>query len=128
MRWFAPDLSEDVIEEGYIYFLVGLVGTYIGAFSTVLHSLLEVMDHYKYSMLSSVASEITSVIAFLAYLIFDMHGQKSIVWLGVIHSVTTILFLVIDVTVTKRRKWFGDVWKGRLPNEDLILKLLSRLC
>ena len=96
--------------------MVGLAGTYFQALSTVLHSLLEVMDQYNYCMKSSVAGEITVVIGFLSYLMINPRAEKSIVWLGVILSTQQLVFLVIDLVVTKQKKWFDFVWKGRLRN------------
>ena len=119
MRWFAPNLDEEVIEEGYNYFLVGLVGTYIGAFSQVLHNLLEVTDHAGYGMYSGVVSEIVSVLGFFFYIKLNPDSPKSIVWVELIWTILVVVFLVIDLLVTKRMKWFDGFWKGTLWNEIL---------
>jgi Na+-driven multidrug efflux pump len=116
LRWFAPDLGDEIIEEGYNYFLVGLIGTYLGAFSDVLHSLLEVTDHYNYSMYSDVVGNIVGVLAFFAYVNINPGNEKSIVWVEVIDTVIILVFLFVDLYVTKRMKWFDDFWKGTLWN------------
>lgn len=112
LRWFAPELDEGIIEEGYNYFLVGLIGTYIGSFSTVLHSLLEVTDHYEYGMYSGIVGEIIGVFGFLTYIKVNPGAQKSIVWMEAIDTVIVAVFLGIDLLVTKKMKWFDDFWKG----------------
>jgi hypothetical protein len=99
--------------------LVGLVGTYIGAFSTVLHSLLEVSDHAGYGMYSGVLAEITGFLTFLSYIRVNPGGQKSIVWVEIIDTGLTVVFLIIDLAVTKRMKWFDGFWKGTLRSEIL---------
>lgn len=114
LRWFAPDLDEDVIQEGYDYFLVGLIGTYIGSFSTVLHSLLEVTDHAGYGMYSGVISDIVGVLGFFIYIKINPASPKSIVWVEIIWTIMELVFLVIDLLVTKRMRWFDDFWKGIL--------------
>ena len=114
LRWFAPDLDEQVIEEGYNYFLVGLIGTYIEAYSTVLHSLLEVTDHAGYGMYSDVLGNITGVLSFFIYIKSNPGAQKSIVWVEIIWTSLELINLVIDLLVTKRMKWFDDFWKGKL--------------
>jgi len=114
LRWFAPNLGEEVIEEGYNYFLVSLIGTYIEAFSTVLHSLLEVTDNYGYGMKSGVVHNIVSVLGFFIYVKVNPEAQKSIVWVETIWTVMTFVFLAIDLFVSKRMKWFDDFWNGIL--------------
>uniref|UniRef100_A0A7S4EGS3 Uncharacterized protein n=1 Tax=Pseudo-nitzschia australis TaxID=44445 RepID=A0A7S4EGS3_9STRA len=116
LRWFAPNLGEEVIEEGYNYFLVSLIGTYIEAFSTVLHSLLEVTDNYGYGMKSGVVHNIVSVLGFFIYVKVNPEAQKSIVWVETIWTVMTFVFLAIDLFVSKRMKWFDDFWNGTSQN------------
>ena len=125
LQWFAPDLGQDVIEEGYNYFLVSLVGTYISAYSSVLHSLLEVADHYRYGMMSDIAQEIVGVISFVAYLKIFPKQQKSIVWVEIIDTICLFLFLVADLMVAKKMKWFDGFWKGKISLVDMICAFLQ---
>ena len=112
LRWFAPNLDEVVIEEGYNYFLVSLIGTYIGCYSSVLHSLLEVTDHAGYGMKSGVIHSVVGVLGFFIYVKVNPDAQKSIVWVEVIWTIMALAFLAIDLLVAKRMKWFEDFWKG----------------
>jgi tryptophan-rich sensory protein len=86
---------------------------YISAYSTVLHSLLEVTDHAGYGMKSGVAHNIMSVILFFIYLQINPNGYKSLVVVNIIWTVLAILFLIIDLLVVKKKKWFDDFWKGK---------------
>ncbi len=98
------------------------MGCYISAYSSVLHSLLEVVDQYKYGMMSSIAQEIVGVVSFVAYLKMMPWNQKSIVWMEIIDTVCLFLFLVADVLIVKKMKWFDGVWKGKalfLPSTDV---------
>ena len=123
LRWFAPDLGEEVIEEGYKYFLVSLVGTYIESYSTVLHSLLEVSDHYGYGTKSEMVHNLAGVLGFFLYVKANPAGQKSIVMVEVIWTCLTFAFLIIDLMVAKRMKWFDDFWKGMfLPALCIVCK------
>jgi len=117
LRWFAPDLDENIIEEGYKYFIVGLVSGYIEAFSWVLHTLLEVTDHAGYGTKSGCAHNIISVIAFYLYLKINPEAKgdgTSLVSVSIMWFVLSIVFLIIDLVVVKKKRWFDDFWKGML--------------
>lgn len=93
--------------------MVSLVGTYISAYSSVLHDLLEVVDQFKYGMISTIAQEIVGVISFVAYLKITPGNQKSIVWVEIIDTILLFLFLIADILVVKKMKWFNGFWKGK---------------
>ena len=107
--------------------MVGLVHTYISSYSTVLHSLLEVTDHYRYGMYSSIAGEITGIGGFLAYLRINPYARKSIVWVEAIDTIWCLVYLIIDVVVAKKMKWFDGFWKGTLRNECSFLEFDDRM-
>lgn len=92
--------------------MVGLVGTYIGSFSTVLHSLLEVTDHAGYGMKSSIAGNIAGLLSFFVYIKVSPDSPKSIVWVEIIWTILEVVILAIDLLVTKQMRWFDDFWKG----------------
>jgi len=117
LKWFAPDISDEVINEGYDYFLVGLVGTYLDSFSYILHSMLEVTDHYRYSTYSSMLGSISGVGTFVAYLKINPNARKSIVWVEVIDTVLSFFWLIGEILIVKHMKWFKGFSKGTLRDE-----------
>lgn len=65
-------------------------------------------------MMSKIAQEIVGVITFVAYLKIMPGQQKSIVWMEIIDTICLFLFLIADLMVTKKMKWFDGFWKGKI--------------
>ena len=81
----------------------------------MIHSLLEVTDHAGYGMKSGVAHNIISVIGFFLYLEYNRYHNvsSSLVIVNIIWTILVIVFLIIDLLVIKKKKWFDDFWKGK---------------
>ena len=105
-------------DERYLLSLSNIESIDLSSFSTILHSLLEVADHYKYSMYSTILGEITGVGTFVAYLKINPYARKSIVWVEVIDTVLEFLWLIGDILIVKHMKWFNGFSKGTLWNME----------
>jgi DMSO/TMAO reductase YedYZ heme-binding membrane subunit len=70
-------------------------------------------------MYSGVLAEITGFLSFFSYIKMNPAGAKSIVWVEIIDTILALIFLIIDLAVTKRMKWFDGFWKGTLRSEIL---------
>ena len=76
-------------------------------------------------MISDIAQEIVGVISFVAYLNIFPKQQKSIVWVEIIDTICLFLFLVADLMIAKKMKWFDGFWKGKISLVDMICAFLQ---
>ena len=69
-------------------------------------------------MKSGVAHNIISVIGFFLYLEYNRYHNvsSSLVIVNIIWTILVIVFLIIDLLVIKKKKWFDDFWKGKQKN------------
>ena len=124
LRWLAPNLDANSINNGYQYFLVSIIGGCFDAAAYILHNMFELTDHVPYATNSDSIATVVDLSLFAVYVAVFIGGGNNgdddnnyntnpLVVMELISTGIGVVHLSINVMVTIKSKRFRDnFWKG----------------